>query len=142
MGIGNVMKGDDGIGVYISKKIKEDGWLSLDCGTAPENFTSIIKREKPMHIVLVDAVEMNLKAGEFRIVPKERIDSFSIGTHNISLLHLISYLEEHAKNIIFIGIQPKKMDFSFEISKELRESAKRVIKILNGKEFDRLKILE
>lgn len=142
MGIGNVMKGDDGIGVYISKKFKEKGWLSLDCGTTPESFISIIKREKSRYLVLVDAVEMNLQPGEVRMVPKEKIDSLFMGTHNISLSYLISHLEDYVEKITLIGIQPKKMDFSSEVSKELREGAKRVIKILKEKDFSKLKVLD
>ncbi len=43
MGVGNILRGDDGIGSIIAKTFKDDDWLSLDCGVIPENYTSIIK---------------------------------------------------------------------------------------------------
>jgi len=47
MGVGNILRGDDGIGSIIAKTFKDDDWLSLDCGVIPENYTSIIKKISP-----------------------------------------------------------------------------------------------
>ena len=39
MGVGNILKGDDGIGSMIAKSFTHQDWLSLDCGVVPENYT-------------------------------------------------------------------------------------------------------
>lgn len=141
MGIGNILKGDDGVGIYIANKFKKErkDWLVLNCGTAPENFTSEIKREKPQYLVIVDAAELSLKPGEFRIIPKEKISSLGFGTHSMQLSQLISYLKNYAEKIIFIGIQTKNRNYGKGISNELKTSAKKIIEILKKEEFEKFK---
>ena len=60
MGVGNEMKGDDGVGIYIVKEIAKrfgkysndaiikinENIILLNCGTVPENFTDVLKKEK------------------------------------------------------------------------------------------------
>lgn len=46
MGLGNICRGDDGIGSFIAQNFQSDDWLVLDCGTTPENFTSLVKKDQ------------------------------------------------------------------------------------------------
>lgn len=141
MGIGNTLRADDGIGSIIAQNFKDRDWLSLDCGVVPENFTSIIKKNRPGLVVLIDAVEMGLKSGEFRKISPERISTLRLTTHSMPLSFLISYLEEYTKSIVFIGIQPKIIDYSYLISPEVLKSSEKIIKILKNKNFKLLKKL-
>lgn len=141
MGIGNTLRGDDGIGSIIARNFKDDDWLSLDCGVAPENFTSIVKKNKPQLVVLIDVVEMDLKPGEFRIIPLEKINTMHITTHSIPLSFLISYLKNFTPKIIFIGIQPKLIDYSTSISPEIFKSSEEIIRILKDKKIKFIKKL-
>lgn len=141
MCVGNNLRGDDGIGGYIAKNFREKNWLSLNCGTAPENFTSIIRRNKPENLVIVDASDMGLKPGEFRIVSEEKIESIGLNTHSMPLSFLIDYLKNSADKIIFIGIQPKTINDSENISMELKKSVKEIIKILKEEKFEEIKKL-
>jgi len=141
MGIGNVLKGDDGIGCYIAKNLEEKNWLSLDCGTAPENFTSVIRKNKPEILVIVDAADMDIDGGGFRVVSEEKIENIGISTHNMPLSFLINYLKDSAERIIFIGIQPKTVSESEEISDELKKSAEHLIEILREGRFEEIEAL-
>ena len=87
MCIGNRQGGDDAIGPYIADKLKLEKYngVVLDCGTVPENFTSVVKKYNPNNLIIIDAVEMNLKVGEIRIVPKEKIGIMHISTHDIPI---------------------------------------------------------
>ena len=66
MCIGNRHGGDDAIGPYVADRLKEkiNDFVVLDCGTVPENFTSVVKRHKPRNLIIIDAVEMGLTPGE------------------------------------------------------------------------------
>ena len=141
MGIGNTLRGDDGIGSIIAKIFKDNDWLSLDCGVAPENFTSVIKKNKPHLVVLIDVVEMDLKPGEFRIIDPEKISIMHLTTHSIPLSFLISYLENFTPEVIFIGIQPKLIYYSTSISPEIFKSSEEIIKILKDKKINLIKKL-
>lgn len=141
MGIGNILRGDDGIGSIIAQKFKDHDWLSLDCGVAPENFTSIIKKNRPNLLVLIDVVEMGLEPGQYRIIPPEKIDIMHLTTHSISLSFLISYLKNFARETVFIGIQPKFIDYSTFISPEILKSADKIMRILKDKKLNTVKKL-
>jgi hydrogenase 3 maturation protease len=141
--IGNRYGGDDGVGPYIANKLKNhenNNYYIIDSGIIPENYTSEIKKLKPKNLILIDAVEMNLKPGEIRIIKKEKIGLMHISTHNIPISLLIKYLEKYVKNIYFIGIQSKKM--SGELSKEVKKSADLLINYLKERKIDMIKILE
>jgi len=58
MCIGNIDGGDDAIGPYnADKRMQEEGDLVvLNCGTVPENFTSVVKQHNPKNLIIVDAV--------------------------------------------------------------------------------------
>jgi len=106
MCIGNRDGGDDAVGPYIADKLQESNFTVLDCGTVPENFTSVVKQHSPKNLIIIDAVEMYLSPGEIRVVPKEKIGVMTISTHGIPISVLIEYLKQYIENIIFIGIQP------------------------------------
>ena len=107
----------------------------INGGSVPENFTGLIKKINPSHIILIDATLMNREAGEINIVDKENIVDISISTHSMSLAYLIKYLQlEKEYDILFIGIEPEKMDLSFELSPKIKNSSNMLIKLL----FDRI----
>jgi hydrogenase 3 maturation protease len=141
MGIGNTLRGDDGIGSIIAQNFKDHDWLSIDCGVVPENFTSTIKKNKPNLIVLIDAVEMDIKSGEFRIISPDRISALHLTTHSMPLSFLISYLKEFTQKLIFIGIQPEIIDYSNSVNPKLLKSSEEITRILKSKNFKLLKKL-
>lgn len=138
MCIGNIDGGDDAIGPYIADKLmQEEGDLVvLNCGTVPENFTSVVKQHNPKNLIIVDAVEMGLDAGEIRIVPKDKIGVMHISTHGIPISVLISYLEQYVEKIYFVGIQPKSM--SGEINKIVKKSGKELITIIKNRKIENI----
>ncbi|MCS7232519.1 MAG: hydrogenase maturation peptidase HycI [Synergistetes bacterium] len=135
--MGNELLGDDGVGPWIAKRINGiRGWIGLDVGTAPENFTSLIRREKPSLLVIIDATEMNLLPGEIRMIPLEKIPKLTyFSTHTLSLSFLIESLKGDVKNILFIGVQPKAIALGCTLSEEVLTSAKRLLNLLISNKF-------
>ena len=106
----------------------------INGGSVPENFTGLIKKLDPSHIMLIDASLMKRQAGEINIVNKDNIVDISISTHSMSLAYLIKYLQlEKEYKILFIGIEPEIMDLSFELSDNVKESSDMLIKLLFDK---------
>jgi hydrogenase 3 maturation protease len=134
LGIGTDMKGDDAFGPVLAR-ILDDEWdddriISLDGGTVPENFTGVIKKETPSHIMLIDAVEMKKEPGHIRLVDKDEISNYSISTHALPISFLIKYLEKGTNaKISLLGVQPKDIDLGEEISEEVQTSIKLIINI-------------
>jgi len=142
MCIGNRDSGDDTIGPYIADRLKEknDNFVALDCGIAPENYTSVVKKYKPKNLIIIDATKMGLSAGEIRIVPKERIGSMHVSTHGIPLPVLITYLEPYAEKIVLIGIEPDI--FSGKITKSVKRSGDKLVEIIKSKNLEGLQTLQ
>ena len=148
LGIGNDIRGDDGLGPYIieelslkREKLLESSDISsifdlnelflINGGSVPENFTSKIKSLDPSHIILIDASLMNRNPGDIEIVDKENISNVSISTHSMSLAYLIKFLElEKPYEILFIGIEPESMELSFELSDTVKKASDKLIDIL------------
>jgi hydrogenase 3 maturation protease len=142
LGIGNPQNGDDGAGIVVASGFRKDGWISLSCGTAPENFTGIIRKNRPDCLVLVDAAAMGLSPGEFRIIPRHKIADVSIGTHQLPLSLLIDFLSDAAGRIMLIGIQPDRVVSGEEISPRVMEGAERLVRVLSSGELDRIPVLD
>lgn len=139
--VGNRNGGDDAIGPYVADKLESSENIAvIDCGTVPENYTSIVKRYKPKQLVIVDAVEMNLTPGEMRIVPKEKIGRMHISTHGIPISVLMDYLEKYVENIFFIGIQPEKM--SGELSKNVQNSGEKLVEFIKNNKIEQIELLQ
>jgi hydrogenase 3 maturation protease len=141
LGIGNPLKGDDGVGIYVADRFRKDDWISLACGTAPENFTGIIRKTRPCYLVLIDAAAMGISPGEYRIIPRDKIKDVSIGTHQLPLSFLIDFLSDTASRIILIGIQPEHAGMGEEISLTVRTGADRLLHVLSSGELDRIPVL-
>lgn len=137
--IGNRQGGDDAVGSYIADKLKKNDFPVIDAGIAPENFTDKIKNFNPDKLIIIDAIDMDVKHGDFLIVPKEKIGLMHISTHGIPLSVLINYLQRFIKKIVLIGIQPKKMNG--KISNIVKKSADEIIDILINNNIDEIKIL-
>jgi len=140
MCIGNPQGGDDAVGPYIAKKLKELNIDFIDCGTTPENYTSVVKQKNPKKLIIIDAADMGLKPGEIRIVPKEKIGVMTISTHGIPTSVLMNYLEKYVKKVILIGIQPQNM--SGEMNTKIKEKANYLVEIIKDKKINKLSVLK
>ena len=134
-GIGNDVRGDDAFGVYVVGMLKErvsnPKVVFLNCGEMPESYAGRIIRENPSHVVFVDAVHFEGKPGEIVLADPEGTLGEAFSTHKMPLKLLVSYLKQNVNaKFILIGAQPKQTGLFVEMSKELRESAERLISIL------------
>jgi len=141
LGIGNPLNGDDGVGIYVAEQFRKEGWISLACGTAPENFTGIVRKNRPSFLVLVDAAAMGISPGEYRIIPRDKIEDVSIGTHQLPLSFLIDFLSDTVERIILIGIQPERAGTGEEISLQVRMGADRLVHELSSGGLDHIPVL-
>lgn len=141
LGIGNALRGDDGVGPFVAQTLQSPGWLCLDAGTAPENFTSLVRREHPDRVILVDAAELGLPPGEFRRVPPEKIRDVGLGTHMLPLNHLMEYLQEMTGHVVFIGVQPLLLRDSEILSPVVKAAALRLIETLQREPLESIPLL-
>ncbi len=159
LGIGNTLNGDDGIGVYVAQRIIEQlqaaeeepeqaqamgmsGVIAIDCGTTPESYTSIVRKHNPDRLVLVDAADMGLRPGSYRIVPPEKIGVMHVSTHNIPLSVFVSYVSEFCNDVVLIGIQPARMDFGTALSSIVQKVGDHVASLITESRLNEIRLLE
>lgn len=140
LGVGNVLKCDDGVGPHIIEKLKEENIedneniLFIDAQTVPENFTGKIRKENPSHLIIVDACLMGGEPGDMKIVSKDDFAEIGISTHSMSLSYFVRFLEQGNDNlrIIFVGIEPESMDYADNPTEKVENAAIDFINILKG----------
>jgi len=136
VGVGNELGSDDGAGVELSRKLKREFRGAkkvsvIEGGTTPENFTSIIRKLRPSHILIIDAAQMGLRPGSVRIIEKGEISGFGFSTHSLPLSFLIDYLEKNSRAIVVVvGIEPLNVGFGKQLSKPVADSIVNLVRVL------------
>lgn len=124
--VGNSMMGDDGAGPLLADLLTREpapGWTLIDGGTAPENVAHEIQALAPARVLIVDAADMGLAPGELRLIDEGQIaDLFIVTTHNLPLSFLIERLRETVDEVLFLGVQPDLVMFSFPMTTPVREA--------------------
>lgn len=139
MGIGNDDRLDDGAGVVVARSFSHPDWLVLDCATVPENYTGVIKKNRPDKVILVDAAQMGLAPGTLRLIPADKIQDVGVGTHALPLSVVINLMQPYVKNpILFVGLQPAVLGDGRGLSPEVRAATGWLIGLL---ENDRVQTL-
>ena len=144
LGIGNRLGGDDTAGTCVvdilnqrqhrAKGILPAEIIAIDAGTAPESYTSVIRKHRPDLLILIDAADMGLPPGALRTIAPGRISILSFSTHTIPLSLFVSYVEEFCGKVLLVGVQPEQTETGRGISKAVRKSVKKLAEaILEGR---------
>ncbi|MBN2335773.1 hydrogenase maturation peptidase HycI [Candidatus Bathyarchaeota archaeon] len=135
VGIGNPMRGDDGVGVRIIELLQGsslDDVMLLNTETVPEAFTGKVEKYKPTHVLLLDAANFGGSPGDTKLIDSERIGGQAISTHSLPLNIFISYIEKSLGiEVLLLGIQPRSIRFGEDMSDELTAASKRIADTLH-----------
>jgi hydrogenase maturation protease HycI len=118
---------DDNKGVPLAERAFE----LFNGGTAPENLTGEIRRFRPSHLVLIDAVDLGKKPGTIELLNPRDTANVSFFTHKLPIKLMLDYLADEMKFIQFlIGIQPRNLDFAAPVSLPVKKAGRGVADIL------------
>jgi hydrogenase 3 maturation protease len=126
IGVGNELKADDGIGIRVAKQLQKDGLPGKDImvipADVPENWIQPIAKFRPELLILVDTADFKGKAGEIRAIKDQEISKVFTNTHSVPLILFLEAIRKQVPKTktVFIGIQPKTMDFGKPMSREVR----------------------
>jgi hydrogenase 3 maturation protease len=144
LGIGNRLGGDDAAGTCVIDELSRRRQpakappltkiMTIDAGTAPESYTSVMRQHRPDLLILVDAADMGLPAGVLRIITPAKISVLSFTTHSMPLSMFISYVEKFCGKVVLVGVQPEQTETGQRISDAVRKSVKKLsAAILEGR---------
>lgn len=133
MGIGNVLRQDDGVGVYISERIRESEYISvLTVEVSIENYIGKINHLDPDLLVLIDCMDFNRPPGTWSLLPVEQIRTHALNTHHISLKQVSELFK---MPVWVLGIQPRTTAFGETMSPEVEHAADRLVEAISRNEF-------
>lgn len=135
LGIGNRLRGDDGIGSIIAQELKKyecENFIVYDCETTPENYVEKVISRNPQWVIFIDACNFNAPAGTFKIFEETEIAQITsrlISTHTLPITVLVALIKRSLPNtrISLIGVQPKRLNFCDTLSSELNETKAKII---------------
>jgi len=125
LGIGNTLRSDDGAGSILACRIEHKvDFIVWDAGANPENYLGKTVKESPDTLIIIDAVDSGVKAGEYQVLEASDLKAVNLfTTHNASLALTINYLQSQIKvDIIILTIQPKTIVFGDKLSPEVTKT--------------------
>ena len=129
VGVGNVLKSDDGVGVVISRQIIErPGILALSVEVSIENYIGKINSLEPEELVIIDCMELGSSPGSSRLIALDEVEDITFNTHNISLGRLGDFFTFPC---YVMGIQPASLDFGELLSPPVEEASRNIVQMIN-----------
>lgn len=122
VGTGNVLRGDDGLGpVLVDRLRKRLPVPCIDAGVALENHLGRILREKPDTLLVIDAVHLGARPGDYRLLGAHELAEQGLSTHDMSLRLALRYLgSEIGGRTALLGVQPGQVGFGARMSAPVR----------------------
>jgi hydrogenase maturation protease len=132
VGIGNLLRQDDGAGVYISTRIRETNNINvITAEVSIENYIGKINSTDHDTLVVIDCVDMNRPSGSFDLIPVEQVSDLTFNTHNISLKRLSEFFRNE---LLILAIQPETIAFGENLSYIVHEACDKILELINKKE--------
>lgn len=124
IGIGNVLMGDDGIGIKVVEALDEKlGNIGVDCIKAETDVDYALDNMKDGDFLfIIDSIsEKTAKYGEIIEISIEQVvnNNRSFSVHNMSLISAIRELNIKVSGII-LGIKAESIEFNFDLSDQLK----------------------
>jgi hydrogenase 3 maturation protease len=134
MGVGNPLRGDDGVGVKIIELLEGsnlENVMLLNTETVPEAFTGKVAEHAPTHVLLLDAADFHGEPGEVKLIESTKIGGQAVSTHSLPLNIFIIYIEKTmGSKVLLLGVQPKKIEFFTEMSSEVEKASEEIAALL------------
>ena len=136
LGLGNPLRGDDGIGPLVVEELLRrelpEGVTALDGGSGGINFLQML--EGWDRVVAVDAANVGLEPGQFvRFTPDEahlaqRSSDFSLHYASLSeVLTLANALGRTLPEMVIFGVQPAKIGWGEGLSPNVKNTLPKLI---------------
>ena len=132
VGIGNTIKGDDGVGPSVCERLAGKVCAEvIDAGTVPENYIQPIIAKKPQVLLVIDAIDFGAAAGKTRLFRAEQLNSIAISTHTLSPRLFVDMVRREIEvDVCFVGIQPGHTELGRPLSEPVQQASRRLVRVL------------
>ena len=134
VGVGNIIRRDDAVGVEIVKLLQgkvSSNVLLTEAETMPENYIDQIVSFRPSHVLILDSGLIGEKPGNAKLLAPTENMKAAVSSHMLPLQVFCAYLEKaiNAK-ILMLIMQPKDTEIGEGLTKELTNSAQKIADFL------------
>ncbi len=138
IGLGNILRGDDGIGPVIIEQL--EGEISplktklLDAGS--DAFMVLEKLLEPGPVVVIDCAYMGEEPGQVRRIRVKDagllLEQFGLSMHGFSLADILKMAQSIGvePDMTIVGVEPKEIKFNTGISKEVEKSIPTIMRMV------------
>jgi len=143
IGYGNIYMGDDGIGIRVIEKIKEQGIFKdnynvevIDGGTSGVDLIFFLQNADK--VIVIDAVDAGQETGEIVTFNIDEIIDYgnkvprSFSLHDISLKEVFELIKalKIEKDLRIVGINPKEVNNCERLSPQIEKKIPQIISII------------
>ena len=134
--VGNELRGDDRVGIYLGNKLKKSGLGDkvIIAYNTPENCIDEVLNRNPVVVFFLDAVQAGKKPGTIIVQELKSGESLgtSISTHSIPIEFVAAVMRSTNPKMRFfiVGIQIEQVKFGKKMSKVVIEAAMTLIEAI------------
>jgi len=129
LGIGNILRRDEGVGVRLMEAVRDvGGWPAdvefIDGGVGGLNLLTII--EQAQQLIVFDAADMDLPAGQWRIIQPEQVLledlSDRVSLHRMPFIETLRLCKQYFRSppTAILAIQPAELEYGLSLSPALQ----------------------
>jgi hydrogenase 3 maturation protease len=132
LGIGNTLKGDDGVGPLVCERLAGNiSAFVMDVGTVPENYIARVAKAGPENLLVIDAVDFCAAPGTIRLLGPHEIASVAFSTHTLSPRLFIDLLRREVEvEVHFLGVQSSHTRFGAPLSEPVQAAVTMLVDLL------------
>jgi hydrogenase maturation protease len=125
IGLGNPLMGDDGAGVAVIERLRDDWDLPeevelIDGGTWGMNLLPLV--ESARRLILVDAIRSGMAPGTLTVLERRELPryfSLKLSPHQIDLREVLALAELRGAlpdELVAVGIEPERVEMEMSLS--------------------------
>jgi hydrogenase 3 maturation protease len=132
VGVGNELRGDDGLGPALVKRLSQGHRAScLDAGGGLENHVGSIARRRPGMVLLVDAVHLGRPPGAWEVLGPADLEGLVTSTHDVPLQMLCELIAaESGAEVRVLGVQPERLLLGEPLSPGIERTLERLEELI------------
>jgi hydrogenase 3 maturation protease len=134
VGIGNTLKGDDGVGPLVCQQLQNAKVCAglIDAGTVPENYIQPIIKKTPQNLIIIDAIDFGALPGKMSIFKPEQLNSSVFSTHTLSPRLFIDLIHQEIDvDVYIVGVQPAQTQLGQPVSAQVNKAVQLLIDSLS-----------
>lgn len=125
VGIGNILKGDDGVGSLVCQQLQHAKVCAelIDASIVPENYIQPIIKKAPQNLLIIDAIDSGALPGTISIFKPEQLSSFVFSTHTLSPHLFVDLIQQEIDvDVYIVGIQPAQTQLGQSVSAQVSKA--------------------